>query len=154
RPLADDARVRLGLRDGGAPPDGDRTLRVVERRQARCGTRPAPLRDARGAARPAAHARRRTRPAAHCARHRRAQGPPAFEVALLAHIRLAYERTPRGRLRRAGGRGETRTRGRPGCGARGTAWPAAEVRGLGGGAATGRLAPDRVAGLSHVRRAA
>ena len=42
----------------------------------------------------------------------------AVEVALLAHVRLAEERAPRSRLRRAGGGGAARTGDRPGRSAR------------------------------------
>ena len=44
--------------------------------------------------------------------------PHAVEVALLAHVRLAHERAARGRVRRAGGGGAARARGRPGRRAR------------------------------------
>ena len=59
------------------------------------------------------------------------KGRLPVEVALLAHIRLAHERAPRGGLRRAGGGGEARARRRPGRRARREARTAAEVRRLG-----------------------
>ena len=51
RPLPDDEGVRRRPGDEGAPPDGDRALRHLERGQARGRARPAPVRDPRGAAR-------------------------------------------------------------------------------------------------------
>ena len=62
RPLADDAGVRGRPGDDGAPADGDRALRHLERGEARGRARAAAVRDARGAARAAARARRRARP--------------------------------------------------------------------------------------------
>src|SRR5205807_1144226 len=95
------------------------------------------------------------RPGADRPRHRRAPGPDAVEVSLLAHVRLANERPARGRVRRAGGGGAARTgaRGRNAAGA--VARPAAEVRRLDGGEKGGAGADaDRVAGLPDVRRPA
>ena len=63
--------------DDGAPADGDRALRQLERGQAAGGARAAAVRDPRGAARAAAGAGRGARPHADRARHRRAQGRDA-----------------------------------------------------------------------------
>ena len=63
------------------------------------------------------------------------------------------DRAARGRLRRAGGGGAARARGRAGRGARAPARTPAEVRRLGGGAAGGPGAAHRVAGLPDVRGA-
>ena len=59
RPLADDARVCGRPADDGASADRDRALRQLERGQAAGRARAAAVRDAGGAARPAARARRR-----------------------------------------------------------------------------------------------
>ena len=100
-------------------------------------------------------ARRRARPDADRARPRRAPRPRAVEVALLAHVRVARERAARGGLRRRGGGGAARARGRPGRRARAGARAPAEVRRLGGGVPRGaaRVDADRVAGLPDVRLA-
>src|SRR5581483_845382 len=152
-PLPDDAGVRRRPRDDRPSADGDRALRLLERGQARGRARAAPVRDPRGAARPAPRARRRARPAADGARHRRAQGEASLEVAVLAHVRLADERAPGGRLRRTGGGGTAGASGRAGGGDGAAARTPAAVRRLGRGAQGGRLAPHRVAGLPAARRA-
>src|SRR4029450_4946431 len=97
-PLADDARVRRRPADARAPADRDRALRQLERCEARGRPRPAALRDARGAAPGPPRPRRRAREDANSARPRGTPRPPSFEVALLAHVRLADDRAPRGRL--------------------------------------------------------
>ena len=131
--LADDARVR------GRPGDAVHPQTVIEHfgswNEAKRdgGPRSAALCDARGAARPAAGPRGGARPGPDGARHRGAPRPDAVEVALLAHVRLAGERAPRGRLRRPGGGGEARARPRAGRRAGAEAEAAPEVRRLGGG---------------------
>ena len=152
-PLAHDARVRGRRGDDRAPADRDRALRLLERGQAPRGPRAAPLRDPRGAARPAARAGRGARPHADGARPRDAARLDALQVALLAHLRLAHERAARGRLRRAGRRGAARPRDRAGRLPGRAQRPPAEVRRLGRGAPLGSEHAHRVAGLPHVRGA-
>src|SRR5205085_11407573 len=106
--LADDARVRGRPGDVGSSADGDRALRQLERREAEGRARPAAVRDARGAPHAPAGARRAARPRADGEGHRREPEPLALEVALLAYLRIAHERAPRGRLRRPGGGGASR----------------------------------------------
>src|SRR5207302_1307154 len=118
RPLADDAGVRGRSRDDRPSTDGDRALRQLERGQARGGARAAQVRDARGAAAAPARSGRAARPGADRTRPRRPPRQDAVEIALLAHVRVADERAPRGRLRRPGRRGAARARDRAGRGAR------------------------------------
>ena len=92
RALADDARVRRRPEDEGAPADGDRALRQLERGEAAGGARAAPLRDPGGAARPAPAAGRAAGSHADGQGSRRQPALDAVEVALLAHLRLAHER--------------------------------------------------------------
>ena len=134
RPLAHDARVRRRPRDDGASADRDRALRLLERRQAPGRPRAAPLRDARGAARPPARAGRRARAHPDGAGPRDAPRHDALEVALLAHLRLAQQRAARGRLRRPRRRGAPRPRDRAGRLAGDPLRPPAEVLRLGRGA--------------------
>ena len=113
RPVADDEGVRRRPGGGRASADGDRALRDLERGQA--GGRPdaAALRDARGA---------RGRSCGRSARSSAARRPrsdidarrgdDALGVALLAHVRLAVDGAPRGRLRRRGRGGAARARDR------------------------------------------
>ena len=116
--------------------------------------RPAAVRDARRARPAAARARRGARPPADRARPRRAPRLDAVEVALLAHVRLAHERAPRGRA-------STSRWGRSGSSARSSRAP--RSRGSSAGCRSsptgreargaGRDAAHRVAGLPDVRRA-
>ena len=122
-------------RDHGAPADGDRALPVVEPRQAPGRPGAAPVRHARGAAAAAARPGRRAGPRAHRQGHRGAQGLDAVEVALLAHLRVAQQRAQGGRVRRAGGGGAAGARDRPGRRPGRPRRAAAQVRGLGAGAA-------------------
>ena len=89
RPLTDDEGVRSRPRGRCPSADGDRALRVLERRQARSRADAAPVRDPRGAAGAAAEARSRARADADGARSGRAARNVPVEVALLAHLRLA-----------------------------------------------------------------
>ena len=118
RALADDEGVRGGPAVAGAPADGDRALRHVERGEAGGRADAAPVRHARGAGRAAAAARRRARADADRRRHQAAPRDDAVGVALLAHVRVAHDGSARGRLRRAGGGGAARAGDRPGLRAR------------------------------------
>ena len=132
RPLADDARVRGRPGDERAPADGDRALRQLERREARGRARPAPVRDARGAASGCCASWARSSAA------RRRPGPRRAPRARCRRSRSTGTRSARSTnalreagLRRAGGGGAARARGRAGRRARAAARPAAEVRRLG-----------------------
>src|SRR5581483_3607440 len=105
RPLADDEGVRRRRGDDRPSADRDRALRQLERRETPRRPRAPPLRDAGGAPSPAARARRRARARAAAAGPRREPRPRRVEVALLADVRLAHARAPRGGFRRAGGGG-------------------------------------------------
>ena len=115
RQVADDARVRGRSRDDGPPADGDRALRLVERRQAPGRPRAAPVRDA---ARSCSTLLRDLgeelgrMPTAKDIEAR--QGRDAVQDALLAHLRVAQQRAQGGRLRRRRRRGAPRARHRPG----------------------------------------
>ncbi len=135
RPLADDEGVRGRSGGAGAPADGDRALRHLERGQARRGADAAPVRDPRGAASTScagsapSSAARRPRDDIE---ERRGTMP---SKSLYWHtFGSLIDGAARGGIRRRGGGGAARAGGRPGCGARALARAAAEVRRLAGGA--------------------
>ena len=154
RPVADDARVR-GRRGGRGPPaDGDRALRYLECREAGRRAASAALHQPRGAARPAARAGGGARAHADGAGPRGAPRHDGFEVADLAHVRIAHggahaRRDSTCRSARSGSSGDRAGR-RAGRDAR----PAPEDGRLEGRPRARHDAPVRVAGLPDGRRPA
>ena len=116
RPLADHARVRRRRADDGAPADGDRALRQLERGEAAGGARAAAVRDPRGAARAAAGAGR----GARARRRRRATSTRAR--ARCPRSRCSGTRSARWR-RRSGRRASTCRWGRSGSSGRSSRAP-------------------------------
>jgi hypothetical protein len=154
RALPDHARVH-GRRSNACPSaDRDRALRELERREARRRARAAPLRDEEGPTRPSSRSGGRARARAFRAGSARTPPDDAVQVAVLAHLRVVLERSPRGRLRRPAGRGAPGPGRRAGRARRASPEAPPAVRRLGGSASARPPAADRVAGLPPVRRKA
>ena len=138
RPLADDARVRGRSGGRGAPADGDRAFRLLERRQA--GGRPdaAPLHQPRRAARAAACAGSRARAAADGARIWR-NGAARWRPS-----RCSGTRSARSSLRsaRPGSTSRSARSGSSGRSRRARSWPARSAAAEDGRLEGGRAASD------------